>query len=281
MTFNYIAAKKIFDCKPFINNEFSKVLDIGVQTPSIKKNTIEKFVNIENLSSKQTNHYKRIMENEKFTTKDFLLALGYSDYNSIDINGAENSFQFDLNEDLFEFYKFKEVYDLVINNGTGEHIFNQYALFKNIHNLTNTNGIMLHILPFIDWINHGFYNYNPIFFADLAASNQYVILDITLANRNGAELSLKNKKLIQIMFEQIKPDYDSSFKKIIENAKAQLGNNIFLVVILKKVVSKIFSIPLQGKYLLDITGSNTKYDNQGPGSSKSFGQVKDGIKRNK
>jgi len=281
MTFNYIAAKKIFDCKPFINNEFSKVLDIGVQTPSIKKNTIEKFVNIENLSSKQTNHYKRIMENEKFTTKDFLLALGYSDYNSIDINGAENSFQFDLNEDLFEFYKFKEVYDLVINNGTGEHIFNQYALFKNIHNLTNTNGIMLHILPFIDWINHGFYNYNPIFFADLAASNQYVILDITLANRNGAELSLKNKKLIQIMFEQIKPDYDSSFKKIIENAKAQLGNNIFLVVILKKVVSKIFSIPLQGKYLLDITGSNTKYDNQGPGSSISFGQEKDGIKRNK
>jgi len=281
MTFNYIAAKKIFDCKPFINNEFSKVLDIGVQTPSIKKNTIEKFVNIENLSSKQTNHYKRIMENEKFTTKDFLLALGYSDYNSIDINGAENSFQFDLNEDLFEFYKFKEVYDLVINNGTGEHIFNQYALFKNIHNLTNTNGIMLHILPFIDWINHGFYNYNPIFFADLAASNQYVILDITLANRNGAELSLKNKKLIQIMFEQIKPDYDSSFKKIIENAKAQLGNNIFLVVILKKVVPKIFSIPLQGKYLLDITGSNTKYDNQGPGSSISFGQEKDGIKRNK
>ena len=281
MTFNYIAAKKIFDCKPFINNEYSKVLDIGVQTPSIKKNTIEKFVNIENLSSKQANHYKRIMENEKFTTKDFLLALGYSDYNSIDINGAENSFQFDLNEDLFEFYKFKEVYDLVINNGTGEHIFNQYALFKNIHHLTNTNGIMLHILPFIDWINHGFYNYNPIFFADLAASNQYEILDITLANRNGAELSLKNKKLIQIMFEQIKPDYDSSFKKIIENAKVQLGNNIFLVVILKKVVSEIFSIPLQGKYLLDIAGSNTKYDNQGPGSSNSFGQEKDGIKRNK
>ena len=83
------------------------------------------------------------------------------------------------------------------------------------------------------------------------------------------------------MFEQIKPDYNSSFKKIIENAKAQLGNNIFLVVILKKVVFKIFSIPLQGKYLLDITGSNFKYNNQGPGSSKSFGQEKDGIKRNK
>ena len=42
--------------------------------------------------------------------------------------------------------------------------------------MTNTNGIMLHILPFIDWI---VYNYNQFSFA---ASNQYEILDITLAN---------------------------------------------------------------------------------------------------
>ena len=45
--------------------------------------------------------------------------------------------------------------DLVINNGTGEHVFNQHALFLNFHNLTKINGIMLNILPFIDWINHG------------------------------------------------------------------------------------------------------------------------------
>ena len=38
---------------------------------------------------------------------------------------------------------------------------------------------MLNILPFIDWINHGFYNFNPIF-ADLAASNNYEIIKISL-----------------------------------------------------------------------------------------------------
>ena len=44
---------------------------------------------------------------------------------------------------------------------------------------------MLHILPFIDWINHGFYNFNPIFFADLAASNEYEIVKMSFANRNA------------------------------------------------------------------------------------------------
>ncbi len=281
MTFNYIAAKKVFDCKTLINNENSKVLDIGVQTPSIRRDTIEKFINIENLSFKQIKYYNKILESKDFSTEDFFLALGYDNYSSIDINGAENSYQFDLNQDLYDTYKFDQLYDLVINNGTGEHVFNQFALFKNIHQLTNTNGIMLHILPFIDWINHGFYNYNPIFFADLAASNKYEILDITLANRNGAELNLKNRKFMQVLFEQIKPNYDSKFKNIIEKAKSQLGHNILLVVVLRKVIPQIFYVPLQGKYLKDIISSSTQYSKQGFGSSKSFGQERDGIKRNK
>lgn len=280
MTFNYIAAKKVFDCKFFINNSSLNVIDIGVQTPSIKRNTIEKFINIENLTSKQDHFYKQIMNLEKFTTKDFFLALGYNDYCSIDINGAENSFQFDLNYDLREFYNFDKTFDLVVNNGTGEHVFNQYSLFKNIHQITNDKGIMLHILPFIDWINHGFYNFNPIFFADLAASNDYEILDISFANRNGAELNLKSKKSIQIMFEQVKPDYESNFKRIIEKGKSQLGKNIFIVAILKKNNNNSFKVPLQGKYLADISDHNSGYSNQKPGSESSFGQEKDSIKRN-
>lgn len=278
MTFNYIAAKKVFDCKFFIEDKSPNAIDIGVQTPTIRRNTIEKFINIENLTSKQDYFYKQIMNLENFTTKDFFLALGYNDYCSIDINGAENSLQFDLNYDLYECYNFDKTFDLVVNNGTGEHVFNQYSLFRNIHQLTNNKGIMLHILPFIDWINHGFYNFNPIFFADLAASNNYEILDITFANRNGAELNIKNKKSIQVVFEQIKPDYDSNFKKIIEKTKSQIGENIFIVAVLKKNSNNPFKVPLQGKYLKDIS-NNTDYSTQGSGSESSFGQEMDSIKR--
>ena len=278
MTFNYIAAKKVFDCKSLIEEKLPIALDIGVQTPSISRDVIEKYIKIRDLSSKQEYFYKKILQNENFTTKDFFLALGYDDYFSIDINGADNSFQFDLNYDLSEKYNFNKKFDLVINNGTGEHVFNQFSLFKNIHQITKNNGIMLHILPFIDWINHGFYNFNPILFADLAASNHYEILDIILANRNGGEVFKKNKKKLNQFYEQVKPNYESRLKEFIKLAKKNLNENILLVVILRKTIDNNFRIPLQGKYLADLSDNN-EYSNQSSGSSNAFGQEMDSIKR--
>ena len=129
--------------------------------------------------------------------------------------------------------KFLQKNNLVINNGTGEHIFNQYSFFKNFHNLTKKNGFMLNILPFIDWINHGFYNFNPIIFADMAASNNYEIIKISQANRWGAEIELKKEEQL-VFFEQIKPkNNNSNFSKLIEIAKDKLGPNIILKTILK------------------------------------------------
>ena len=93
----------------------------------------------------------------------------------------------------------------MVNNGTGEHVFNQHNLFENMHNLTKENGLILNILPFIDWINHGFYNYNPLLFADLAASNNYEVINMSIANRDGNELSINNKNQYGIYYEQIKP----------------------------------------------------------------------------
>ena len=124
------------------------------------------------------------MANKSFSTKDYFISAGFKEYKSIDINGAYESFQFDLNKNISDSYKFNKTYDLVINNGTGEHVFNQYSLFLNFHNLTKVNGIMLNILPFIDWINHGFYNFNQ-FFLRLAASNKYDIIKLSLQTEMG------------------------------------------------------------------------------------------------
>ena len=282
MTFNYIAAQKSNHCKKYLDEKLSRVMDIGAQTPSIRNSLIKDYIQPEAFySNKQELCYRKIINEEKFLTKDFFLALGYKNYFSIDINGANESFQFDLNQNISQAYKFNERYELVINNGTGEHVFNQYSLYENIHNLTNKNGIMLHIMPFINWVNHGFYNFNPILYADLAAANNYQILDISLANNNGAEINFKNQEKSKIMFEQVKPNYNSSFKNLLTEAKSKLSENIMIVVILKKTTNEDFKIPLQGKYLEDISHSNTGYKKQGTGSSSAFGQEKDGIKRNK
>ncbi len=241
MTFNPLAAQNVLECKNIILNKNPIAIDLGSQTSSINSTFIS---NIINQNSKINDLQKMNLENLKnkknFSTKDYFNSIGFKDYKSIDINGAYESFQFDLNKNISEIYNFNKKYDLVINNGTGEHVFNQYALFLNFHNLTKINGVMLNILPFIDWINHGFYNFNPIFFADLAASNNYKILKISLANRDGAELKLDSSDY-SIMFEQIKPHRNNSkFNKMIEIAKQKIGKNILLVVVSKKLSDERF-----------------------------------------
>ena len=211
----------------------------------------------------------------------FFLSIGFKIYNSIDINGAYESFEFDLNKDILSVYKFKKKYDLVINNGTGEHIFNQYSLFLNMHNVTKKNGLMLHLLPFIDWINHGFYNFNPIFFADLAASNEYEIVKMSFANRNATEINIESK-VYNLVFEQIKPRQDPTFlKKAINFAKEKVGENLIIVVIFRKKNDYEFKIPLQGKYLADIKDnkSSLEYSSQKIGSGLAKNQLSDDLKR--
>ena len=280
MTFNPVAALNVIECKNLIHDKNPKAIDLGSQTASINSDFLLNLIN-NNTSLKilQKQNLGKLSNKKNFSTKEYFHSIGFKDYVSIDINGAYESLQFDLNKDIFKTYNFNKKYDLVINNGTGEHVFNQYALFLNFHNLTKINGIMLNILPFIDWINHGFYNFNPIFFADLAASNDYEILKISLANRDGAELKLDGNDF-SILFEQIKPNRnDSKFNRMVEIAKEKIGKNILLVVVSKKISNKNFKTPLQGKYLSDISNFKTDYHSQDKGSANAKNQISDNNKR--
>ncbi len=280
MTFNPVAAINVLECRNIIINENPEAMDLGSQTSSINSSFISSLIDQKfKLNDIQKENLENLKNKNDFVTKDYFQSIGFRDYKSIDINGAYDSYQFDLNKNISKTYNFNQKYDLVINNGTGEHVFNQFALFLNSHNLTKIDGIMLNIVPFIDWINHGFYNFNPIFFADLAASNNYKIEKISLANRDGAELKL-NASDYSIMFEQIKPHTnDSKFNKMIEIAKTKIGKNILLVVVLKKLLNNKFKIPLQGKYLSDISTFKTDYNYQEKGSANAKNQISDNNKR--
>ena len=65
------------------------------------------------------------------TTKEFFLALGFKRYLAIDVNTEMDAVAMDLNMDIVSHYNFTEKFNLVTNNGTGEHVFNQLAVFKN------------------------------------------------------------------------------------------------------------------------------------------------------
>ncbi|MEQ8736392.1 MAG: hypothetical protein RIC29_15820 [Rhodospirillaceae bacterium] len=44
---------------------------------------------------------------------------------------------------------------------------------------------MLHVLPMTPYLNHGFYNYYPTLFSDIAVANKYKWLFLWFGGRDG------------------------------------------------------------------------------------------------
>lgn len=99
---------------------------------------------------------------------------GFS-YKALDIFDGDEVILFDLNLDT-PGPELKGKFNLVTNFGTTEHIINQFASFRTIHELTKQGGIIYHDLPMGGYHTHGYFNYNPLFFQHLANANNYEIL---------------------------------------------------------------------------------------------------------
>lgn len=98
-------------------------------------------------------------------------------YDAIDIADGYKTTIVDLNfQSLPE--KFVKSADVVLNFGTSEHILNQANVFKTIHDACKPGGMIMHQLPAIGFVDHAYYCYTGRFFYDLAAYNEYELLDI-------------------------------------------------------------------------------------------------------
>lgn len=176
----------------------------------------------------------------------FYKLLGFQNYLALDVNTRMGAIVADLNdvEDVKKAVGFPGQYALVTNNGTGEHIFNQKAVFENAHYLCRPGGLMLHVLPFTPWINHGFYNYNPILFRDLAAANRYETKFFWIGDRWGSFHDCTGWPEI---FVEKRP---TALQNLIDG-KAW-GGDLFVCCALQKVGTEPFKMPLQGKYVGDV-----------------------------
>lgn len=114
-------------------------------------------------------------------------------YECIDLDGCHEAHVLDLN-----YASWKETglprYDIVTNHGTTEHIFNQLNCFEFVHDLTDVNGYMIHVLPHwglygtLGYSNHGLFLYTRTFFEDLASTNGYKPIKLFTADDRGGSL---------------------------------------------------------------------------------------------
>ena len=121
------------------------------------------------------------------------------------------------------------------------------------------------------------------FFHRSCISNNYQIIKIAFCNRDGFEIIIDKEKYINIC-EQLKPGRiykDSFIYKVLEYSKEKIGENCFLLTVLKKVNNNKYITPLQGKYIADIKDNLhiKKYKDQKMGSQYAKGQLPDKILR--
>lgn len=97
------------------------------------------------------------------------------EYMSIDLNGKNDSKQWNLDEPL----KTNKKFDLVTDFGTTEHLHDIYQGFVNINKLTKVGGLMIHENPKRgSWPKHGNFYRDSKFYVDLAIQTGYHILKL-------------------------------------------------------------------------------------------------------
>ena len=127
--------------------------------------------------------------------RDYYDSLG-KQYTSIDLNGNGGALKLNLNEPINI-----RKYDIVTNIGTLEHVDNFYMGFKNMHNLCNEFGLMMHISPKTgNWPNHGKNYIDCGFFDRLNKFCNYEILAnfYALTNIGGS-----NSEQVYVIFKKL------------------------------------------------------------------------------
>lgn len=154
---------------------------------------------------------------------------------AVDYNGSEAALRQDLNAplDLGD-----ETFDIAINHGTAEHVFNIAQVFATMHYKTVDGGLMIHESPFTGWIDHGFYCLQPTLFYDLAAANCY--------------------EIVMVALEHIDTGWTHRLVSRDEVSRIEVPNNSMLFVVFRKRGDGPFKIPIQGYYSRSLSEAGVK-----------------------
>ncbi len=185
----YLAEKGIF------LDGAARVFDVGSQNLLVASvDEITEFVlaHHPNVDNKQLESIARkLSERSVVGHNDTTLYLGEVldltgiDYVSIDICQGHKTRIFDLNFQSTP-AEYSEAFDVVLNFGTTEHVFNQYNSFKIMHETAKRGAYFFHQVPSIGYIDHGYFMYSPRTFVELAEANGYALLDLWFTGPQGA-----------------------------------------------------------------------------------------------
>ncbi|MEP0263914.1 hypothetical protein [Dokdonia sp.] len=135
--------------------------------------------------------------------------LGASKVDAVDASTYENaSIIHDMNEPIPD--RHKEGYDVVVDSGTLEHVFNFPQAIKNCMEITAVGGHFIGIYPCNNFFGHGFYQFSSeTFYRVLSDDNGFEVKDVIIFvdEPNGAFYSIPDtsEEHHRITFKNSKP----------------------------------------------------------------------------
>lgn len=102
----------------------------------------------------------------------------FGPFHETDLNYAISPFAFD------------DRFDIVLDPGTLEHVFNVPVALENIMNFSAPGGYILHWNP-LQQPNHGFYNFSPTFYHDFYSANRMKVTEQYVCNHGNGNKLLK------------------------------------------------------------------------------------------
>jgi len=107
--------------------------------------------------------------------RSLFMKLGFSEVTSLDCSGYEEaSLVFDLNDEKLP-ENARAAYDVILDIGVLEHVFDIAQAMKNLHDMLKTGGRIITFNPAIQAIDTCFYLLSPTFFCDYYSANAYEI----------------------------------------------------------------------------------------------------------
>lgn len=187
------------------NIDFTNTLTLGRQYCSVlqlkkTERSLKRIKNIRKIDIFQEDGYSEKLFS--FLGVKNLDIMDYSDYEGANIIH-------DLNEPLPD--ELKDKYDVVLDGGTMEHVYNYPVALRNSMDAVCEGGVLILTTPTNNYCNHGFYQISPCMFMDiLNKANGWQLLEISLFEERKLNLS---SRLIRIIKDgQIYPKgYDLLF----------------------------------------------------------------------
>ena len=151
----------------------------AIHMNSVKYRNIRKIL-------KMDDSWDVLLKNGNIDSFEFFMKMGFGEVHAIDVNTMDGA---DIVQDLNKPFadSLYEKFDVVIDGGTLEHVFDISNAMKSIVNMTKRGGKVIHISPLAGYVNHGFYSFSPTLFIDFYEENGFEVekIDIEFMNSSG------------------------------------------------------------------------------------------------